>query len=242
MSRSQLEQSGYLQSFPNLLGCVSSLHGQEAEIRAAVPWSAHNGDWTASLAPTDLVLTPAACYPLYPLLASRGGKFGMRGLFDVNSYCFRREATFEPDRFQAFRMREYVCVGSSEATLAFRDDWMRRGEELAGQLGLPCKLAAASDPFFGRVGRMAALIQIEQALKFELLVPILSQEHPTACMSFNYHRDHFGGAWNLRNDSGETVHTACAAFGMDRLALALFANHGLEMQAWPHSVRDVLSL
>ena len=33
MSRSQLEKSGYLKSFPNLLGCVCALHGTEASIR-----------------------------------------------------------------------------------------------------------------------------------------------------------------------------------------------------------------
>src|ERR1700735_4601130 len=36
MSRSQLEKSGYLNSFPNLLGCVCGLHGSEREIDAAV--------------------------------------------------------------------------------------------------------------------------------------------------------------------------------------------------------------
>ena len=30
MSRSQLEKSGYLKSFPHLLGCVSCLHGNES--------------------------------------------------------------------------------------------------------------------------------------------------------------------------------------------------------------------
>ena len=30
MSRAQLEKSGYLKSFPNLLGCVCALHGTEA--------------------------------------------------------------------------------------------------------------------------------------------------------------------------------------------------------------------
>src|SRR3569833_2855174 len=34
MSRRQLEKSGYLKSFPNLLGCVCSLHGSESAIRA----------------------------------------------------------------------------------------------------------------------------------------------------------------------------------------------------------------
>ena len=36
MSRHQLEKSGYLKSFPNLLGCVCALHGSEAEINRAV--------------------------------------------------------------------------------------------------------------------------------------------------------------------------------------------------------------
>ena len=36
MSRGQLEKSGYLKSFPNLLGCVCGLHGTEREINAAV--------------------------------------------------------------------------------------------------------------------------------------------------------------------------------------------------------------
>ena len=35
MSRHQLEKSGYLKSFPNLLGCVCALHGSEAAIRSA---------------------------------------------------------------------------------------------------------------------------------------------------------------------------------------------------------------
>src|SRR6266513_4561296 len=72
MTRRQLERSGYLKSFPNLLGCVSVLHGSEAAIRAAADRCETGGDWTASLGAADLVLTPAACYPLYPLVAGRG--------------------------------------------------------------------------------------------------------------------------------------------------------------------------
>ena len=48
MSRSQLEKSGYLKSFPNLLGCVCALHGSEADIRAAADSQQTGGDWTSS--------------------------------------------------------------------------------------------------------------------------------------------------------------------------------------------------
>ncbi|HXC21928.1 MAG TPA: hypothetical protein VNV13_10630, partial [Steroidobacteraceae bacterium] len=60
MSRTQLEKSGYLKSFPNLLGCVCALHGSEASIRSAVERNDNGGDWTTSLTSSDLVLSPAA--------------------------------------------------------------------------------------------------------------------------------------------------------------------------------------
>jgi seryl-tRNA synthetase len=100
----------------------------------------------------------------------------------------------------------------------------------------------ASDPFFGRGGKLMAMSQVEQALKFELLVPVRSAEEPTACMSFNCHRDHFGAVWSLQTESGEVAHTGCVAFGIDRLALALFATHGLDLPHWPVTTRKALMI
>ena len=242
MSRALVEKSGYLKTFPHLLGCVSCLHGGEAAIRALVEGQASGPDWVNGLAATDLVLTPAACYPLYPLVAARGAVSAQGVAFDVASYCFRREASHEPGRLQSFRMREYVCVGAPQTALAFRKRWIARAEELAQELALPFTLAAASDPFFGRVGKIMAMSQVEQELKFELLIPVNSEEQPTACMSFNYHQDHFGTIWGLQTDAREVAHTACVAFGIDRLGLALFATHGLDLHKWPASTRKILSV
>jgi seryl-tRNA synthetase len=61
-------------------------------------------------------------------------------------------------------------------------------------------------------------------------------------MSFNYHQDHFGEVWGLRGANGELMHTGCVAFGMDRLAVALFATHGVDVANWPAPVRDALGL
>ena len=36
--------------------------------------------------------------------------------------------------------------------------------------------------------------------------------------------------------------TGCVAFGIDRLALALFATHGLDLPRWPAAVRKALML
>src|SRR5580658_4871889 len=83
MSRRQLETSGYLLSFPHLLGCVSTLHGDEAEIRALV----ERPEWVEGLSATEIVLSPAACYPVYPFVATRGSIPANGLLFDVSSYC-----------------------------------------------------------------------------------------------------------------------------------------------------------
>ena len=240
MSRRDVEKSGYLKSFPNLLGCVCALHGSEGEIRAAADRFEAGGDWTASLASANLVLCPAACYPVYPLVAHRGPVPTSGLLFDVACDCFRYEPSRQLDRLQSFRMREYVCVGSPPQVTSFRERWIERAQALADELGLPARVAPASDPFFGRTGRVMAVSQLQQSLKFELLVAIRSAEDPTACMSFNCHLDHFGSIWGLRDEVGEIAHTACVAFGIDRLAIALFRRHGLDIERWPATVRSAL--
>jgi seryl-tRNA synthetase len=240
MSRRQLEKSGYLKSFPHLLGCVSCLHGEEAEIRAVVAQFETGGDWASALAPADLVLSPAACYPVYPMVASRGRIPAGGLLFDVACDCFRHEPSKDLDRLQSFRMREYVCIGAPKEIGDFRERWIVRAGHITERLGLPFRIEQASDPFFGRGGKLMAVSQVEQSLKFELLIPVRSAEQPTACMSFNYHRDHFGTTWDLRTVTDEVAHTGCVAFGIDRLALALFSIHGLDFSTWPSSAREAL--
>ena len=85
-----------------------------------------------------------------------------------------------------------------------------------------------------------AVSQLQQALKFELLIPYYPGARPTACMSFNYHREHFGHVWGMQDSGNEPAHTGCVAFGMDRLAVALFANHGVDVEKWPASTRRAL--
>jgi seryl-tRNA synthetase len=138
-----------------------------------------------------------------------------------------------------FRMHELVRIGEPDAVHAWRDEWADRGLELLRDLGLAAELANASDPFFGRGGRLLATSQREQALKLEVLVPIAGLE-PTALASFNYHLDHFGSAYGIELADGQTAHTACLGFGHERVVLALLATHGLDPSSWPGVVREKL--
>ena len=98
-----------------------------------------------------------------------------------------------------FHQREIVRIGEPETVAAWRDAWRDRALELLRGLGLDADFDVATDPFFGRSGRMLAASQREQALKFEILVQIAGPE-PTAVASFNYHQDHF--AETLRDRAG----------------------------------------
>jgi seryl-tRNA synthetase len=240
ISRKVFEESEYLKSFPQLAGTVHSFIGTDREHAALLASLENKEDWTAGQKATEVVLTPAACYPVYPTLAKRGALAADGALVDVFSYCFRHEPSVDPARMQLFRMREYIRVGSPEQVQEFRSSWMKRGETMMSDLGLPVTVDVANDPFFGRPGRMLAANQREQALKFELLIPITSQESPTACLSFNYHKDKFALNWKLEQANRELAHTACVGFGMERMTLALLKHHGLSPKQWPASVRAKL--
>lgn len=240
MNQAPFARSGYMKSFPQLAGTVHSFCGDAHAHNALLSALDTGGAWREGLAPTEVVLTPAACYPLYPVVAARGALAPEGGCYDLQSYCFRHEPSHDPARMQMFRQREVVRIGTADQVVAFRQDWLRQGQALINRLGLPFTLDLANDPFFGRGGKIMAVSQREQQLKFELLVPIASEVHPTACLSFNYHQDHFGQVFDLRTADGEVAHTACVGFGLERIALALFRHHGLDVAAWPAAVREAL--
>jgi seryl-tRNA synthetase len=162
-------------------------------------------------------------------------------LIDVESWCFRQEPSTDPERMRAFRMREFVQLGSAAQVHGWRTDWISRVQQFVVGLGLRFSLAVANDPFFGTGARFLAMSQREQELKFEVSLQVQTGV-AAACVSCNYHLDHFGTAFDIRTDKGEAAHTACVAFGLERLALALFAEHGPSPDSWPTQVTDVLGL
>lgn len=240
MNRAYFEKSGYMKSFPQLAGTVHSFCGCELDHMSLLKCMDEGGDWTEGQKATDIVLTPAACYPLYPTVAKRGPVAPEGGLFSLQSYCFRHEPSNDPARQQLFRMREYVRIGSEADVTAFRQTWMDRGLKMMEEVGLEVEIDVANDPFFGRAGKLMANNQRDQNLKFELLIPVTSTAKPTACMSFNYHQNAFGEKWGLNFADGTIAHTACVGWGLERIALALFAKHGLDTADWPAPVRKVL--
>ncbi len=239
LPKKTLEETGYLNSFPHLGASVFGFEGSEKDAVHLASVACDHGRWP-SQAQTDLVLTPAACYPVYPAIAKRGPvKQGGVCIDTGPSVVFRNEPSGDPARLQMFRQREIVRIGEPQTVASWRDKWRDRAITILRSLGIDANFDVASDPFFGRAGKMMSLSQKEQALKFEVLAPIASPG-PTALASFNYHRDHFTSIHKIVMEGGGEAHTACLGFGLERCTLALLHKHGLDPQTWSEEVRREL--
>ena len=238
MPRDDLVRSDFLRSFPDLVGSIHSFSGGDGEHAELLRTVERAGDWTAHLSPTEVVMSPAACYPLYPIARGRlpvGGR-----LFDVLGMCFRHEPSSDVTRMQAFHQREYVHLGTPDSARTFRDGWVQRAQELLTDLGLAVHAEIANDPFFGRAGLMLAANQRAGTLKYEVVASIGGGDAPTAIVSCNCHLAHLTIPFGIEGADGETAHSACIGFGMERIVLALFAAHGLDTASWDAAIRHRL--
>lgn len=239
--RESFEKTDYIASFPNLTGAISTFTGDNKAHRALLADREKGAPWDGHLDAAGTMLVSAACHPAYSMLTGTLPDEGR--LLDVYGYCFRHEPAIDPARMQAFRMHEFVYVGEPEGAVQHRESWIGRGLDVLGDLGLDAQPVIANDPFFGRAGRILAVNQREENLKTELVVRIYGDlDEGTAVVSCNCHRDHFGENFGIRSADGEVAHSACVGFGMERIALAMFSTHGLDVTAWPSTVCERLGI
>lgn len=240
VSRELIRRVAYMESFPELCGSVHSFRASSAKHADLVERVEERGDWGEFLEQMPITLCPAACYPVYPTCSGNLPAEGRH--FDLCSYVFRAEPSEDPARLQSFRQRENVRIGDPETVRAWRDAWVSRAQSLLSDLGLPVEVEVASDPFFGRGGKMLAANQVADAAKFEIVCPIALEGESTAIASFNHHRDKFARTFEIRLQDGAYAETACVGFGLERIALALLRTHGVIVSEWPTAIRERLAL
>ncbi|OZD58328.1 amino acid--[acyl-carrier-protein] ligase [Rhodococcus sp. 14-2470-1a] len=230
--REAFERTDYIASFPNLTGAINTFDGDNKAHAALLADRSEGKDWDHHLESAGTMLVSAACHPSYSMMTGTLPEDGR--LLDIYGYCFRHEPAVDPARMQAFRMHEYVRVGTPDDAIAHRERWVARGLEVLADLGLEAEAVIANDPFFGRAGRMLAANQRNENLKTELVVKLYGDlDDGTAVVSCNCHRDHFGHTFGIHTVDGEPAHSACVGFGMERIALAMLRTHGLDRSKWP---------
>jgi seryl-tRNA synthetase len=235
IARSVIDTTEYADSFPHLLGTIKTLDEEAApkylhDVANGVP-----EDELRDV--SDIVIVPATCYSLYPLVA--GGVVEPGTTYRVRGNCFRAEASTELGRFRSFRMSEFVYFGSLDQCTTWRDRRADVAIEMFAELGLTAEKELATDPFFRPLQRVMGPSQIEQQLKYELVVK-LTDDRSIAIASANLHKDHLCHRFEIHEAEDTISNSTCAAFGMERVVLTLIARHGLDFDAWPDSVKTLL--
>ena len=186
---------------------------------------------------TELCMTPAACYHLYPMLRRRPNVAAGRTTI-VCGPCARYEdgGWNPPFRLAGFNMLELVAVGPREYVDAKHAEAVTLIEPLFTELRIPGSLVAASDPFFRESGRGAKLMQRLKELKKEYLMPC--ESGPVALASVNRHDDSFGRRFGIEAAGGEPAHSFCLAFGLERLTAAGLLSWGASPETWPEALRS----
>lgn len=231
LKSSDLERSGYLRDFPHQANLVCHLPGQAGEIREAAARAAA-GETVDT--PHGLALAPTVCYRLLIALADTTLEEPLL-LATANCPCYRYEGpgATQLDRLREFSMREIVGVGAPDQVLAFRDLLLEGTRSFVDAARLHGWIESASDPFFQDVWRQGRTFQLGFDLKTEARVAVAGRDESLAIASVNYHRDHFGLAFNITASSGEPVHSCCVGFGIERWVLAVMSHHGIDPAGWP---------
>ena len=219
------ERADYLSAFPHLLGVVRSFAGARRDHLPLLRAVQDGGDWGGLLDSTGFVLAPAACHGVYDLLADSSVE---RLRAEVSARCFRNEASREATRFQCFEMVEYVCVGGHDDVMAFAAEALDEAAAVLHHLGLEVTAEPAHDPFFGAAAAMLVAQQQATDAKTELVT-----EGPGgsfAVASVNRHGRHFGEAFSI-DVAGRPASSACVAFGIERLLLAVAASESRASRA-----------
>ena len=193
----------------------------------------------ASFAQVQALLSPAVCYHLYFSLADRPLPGGQLAATAVGN-CFRYEAInlASLERLWNFTMREIIFVGPKDFVLENRETARQRMQPVFKEIGLAYRMESANDPFFIGEFRKQAAFQSAFQLKFEIRARLPFSDSTLAVGSYNYHQDFFGRSLNISLPDGSPAHTGCVAFGLERIAYAFLAQHGLDPANWPQWVRE----
>lgn len=241
LPRADFERTSYIESFPDLVGVVSSFVGGDREHRALLAAREAGDPYEEHLHPAGVVLANAICHSLYGRVS--GVLPADSSTFDLFGWGFRHEPSLDPMRMQAFRMREFVRLGTPQDAQAYRDEWLGVAVDTLASLDLPVRAVAANDPFFGRAGKLLIATQLLDNAKVEIVVPVYGDlSEGTAIASANCQRESLTAKFDIRTSDGELAHGACLAFGMERSTLALFRTHGLDLADWPAGVRARLGV
>jgi hypothetical protein len=236
-----LDRCKYLGAFPHSVSVVLHLREDLDAIQnfaRTARWDGHALVCDAKdFSPVQCLLSPTICFHCFGWLQDTCQPEPKA--FTAVGKCFRYESRNLNglERLWDFTMREIIFVGAREYVLEQRQRTIDQCIELLQEWDLTYKIKSATDAFFLDESSMATF-QLAFDLKYEVQAPLPYQRKTVAIGSFNFHQDLFGRSMNISTANREPANTGCVGFGIERLALAFLAQHGLDAKRWPSAVAN----
>ncbi|EQB99732.1 hypothetical protein LGZ99_15080 [Photorhabdus temperata] len=170
------------------------------------------------------VLSPSTCYHTFSHLTDSTHDWELK-YFTAKGQCHRYEpAKDEPTRMGNFTMRELVLVGLQEKVETHCEMIFGQAVKFLRLLSPALSVEKASDVFYGEHSKVTRKVQLSMGVKCEVLIPWFDK-YRVSVGSRNLHRDLFTTNFNIISSTCDRpLHSACIAFGMERLLLALLAH------------------
>lgn len=212
----ELEKCNYVQQFyPH---CVFS------SVNTSESFSPNN------LKYSGFISNPAICMHSYIQYQNSTLKTEHPVVITAKGRCKRNEEKgfVSLERLLDFTMREIIFIGTAEYVVKKRHEYMEKAKQLIEELHLDGQIMLSNDPFFKKEDEIKIIFQKKFKLKYELVLKNPDTNHEVAVASFNYHNINFSKAYNIHLDDNRLAHTACVAFGLERLAYIFMVQKGVE--------------
>ncbi len=235
LARADFERTSYIESFPDLVGVVSSFEGSDREHRALLAAREAGESYEEHLHPAawcspmrSATPSTAACRESCPPTARRStSSGGASATSRASTRCAcRRSGCANSCDSEPRRMRRRTATSGWASRSTPSPPWIcrsarsRRTTRSSVAREAPHRDAAARQ----REGR-------------DRRADLWRPHRGTAIASANCQRESLTSKFDIRTSDGELAHGACLAFGMERSTLALFRTHGLDLADWPAGVR-----
>ena len=185
-------------------------------------------------------LQPAVCDNCYYALSNM--KSFKNTIYTTYNKVFRNENSKNNslDRLMSFSVRDIMFVGDKNFVLKTRNRLIEDIKIFLKKTDLDCTIETANDPFFiGNVDKK--LFQDAFELKYEILATIPFLKKKIAIGSINFHLDTFGKAFNIKNKK-KNIYSGCIGIGYERLLLALYSQHGNNINKWPKQFKKEIKI
>ncbi|QUS39094.1 hypothetical protein RPMA_09790 [Tardiphaga alba] len=231
-----LWRANHLSGFPEHLHLVSHL---ESDVESLDAFATRARQFKVEAISHDdspqaaslLAHNPSTCYHCYALRAGRD--IGPDQAITAITRCHRYEAINhrQPGRLLEFSMREIIFLGTPDYVRATRVRSLELVEQMVSDWSLYGTLVTANDPFFSSDFSNKAGQQHRLAMKYEYKAD-LPPHQSISVLSSNLHGPTFSKAFGI-TQGRHPINTGCIGFGLERIALALIAQHGDDVTTWP---------